>query len=189
MSATQRILLPLCVAFATLFAQALSASAADESKKPLTFTEYKETVQSVNLAKHSVTVENLKTAITKKNTFVLDLREKGAYDRGHIKGALHLGSDVTAEKLTKLVPAKDATLILYCNNSLFPTRMISLTFSILPQVIALGYPNTFVLEPVYTKAPIGSESFTEGPLWDKAQVQPKQPEPKQPESKQGESKP
>lgn len=147
-----------------------------KSKKPLTFGEYKKSVGGVDIAKHTMTLEKFKKSVVEKNTYVLDLRDKAQYDRGHIKGALHLGADVTAEKLAQLVGKKNATVVLYCSNTIYPTRMIALTYSVLPQVIALGYPNTFMLEPVYLKEMTNSAPFIEGPLWDKITVG--QPAPK-----------
>ena len=77
----------------------------------------------------------------------MDLRSQKAYEKGHIKGALHLGADITEERLQQLVPDKKATILTYCQNTLGPpSRMMSLTDICLPQIIVLGYPNTFVLK-------------------------------------------
>jgi hypothetical protein len=168
----------LTVLVATLLAQGTGALADDESKKPLTFTDYQKSVQRVDISKHKMTLETFKTSIKKKDTYLLDLREKDRYEQGRIKGALHIGPDVTAEKLAKLVPDKNATIVVYCDNTLIPTRKISLTFAILPQILALGYPNTFVLEEVYLNQKQGDEPFTSGPYWDKGETQPRSNEPK-----------
>ena len=84
-----------------------------------------------------------------QGTVVLDLRSREAYDAGHYKGAQWLGPDVTAEKLAALAPNKASTLLFYCTNSLYPTRMISLTDVALPQAAALGYANVFKLDRLW----------------------------------------
>lgn len=80
---------------------------------------------------------------------VLDLRTKEAYDRGHIKGAKHLGSDIDIKILFNIEPNKQRRILLYCSNSLYPTRMISLTDMSLPQIHALGYGSAYKAGPIY----------------------------------------
>lgn len=49
---------------------------------------------------------------------VLDTRSKAAYDQIHVKGAVHLNfSDFTKESLARVVPDKDTTILIYCNNN------------------------------------------------------------------------
>lgn len=51
-------------------------------------------------------------------TIILDTRSKDAYERGHIKGAVHLNfSDFTDEKLAEIIPSRDTRILIYCNNN------------------------------------------------------------------------
>ena len=87
-----------------------------------------------------------------ENTVVLDLRNVGAYNHSHIKGALHLGADIDESRLAEIVPNKDTRIIVYCSNSLMATRMLSLTHTSLPQLHALGYENAYMLGPIWQNA-------------------------------------
>jgi len=87
-------------------------------------------------------------------TILLDTRSKKAYDKKHLKGAIHLNfSDFTTEKLLKLIPNKKTRILIYCNNNIdgdgvnFPTKTISLALNI-PTFINLfgyGYKNIYEL--------------------------------------------
>jgi hypothetical protein len=85
----------------------------------------------------------------RKDTVVLDLRSREVYDREHVEGAVHFGSDISKENLEKMIPSKDTTILLYCSNSLMPTRMLALTNVSLPQFILQGYKNTYKLGPIW----------------------------------------
>lgn len=138
-------------------------------RKILTGDDYKNTVLKFDYSKHQVSLKDMDKYWDKKNVYILDLRSPEQYKSGHIKGALHLGADILEDKLRKLVPDKKATIIVYCNNSLFPTRMISLTDSCLPQFSALGYENVFSLAPIWHDSPTYNRSFMEGPHWVKGE--------------------
>ena len=57
------------------------------------------------------------------NTVILDTRSKEAFDQVHLKGAVHLNfSDFTQEKLAKVIPDKNTTILIYCNNN-FSTKL------------------------------------------------------------------
>ncbi|MCH8902694.1 MAG: rhodanese-like domain-containing protein [Bacteroidetes bacterium] len=50
--------------------------------------------------------------------YILDTRSKEMFDQKHIKGAVHLNfSDFTADKLAKLFPSRNVTILIYCNNN------------------------------------------------------------------------
>src|SRR4051794_39646112 len=49
---------------------------------------------------------------------VLDARSKQKYDELHIKGAVNLSfPDIAIESLARLIPDKDAVVLIYCNNN------------------------------------------------------------------------
>ena len=70
-------------------------------------------------------------------------------------------------KLKELIPSKSSKVILYCANTLYPSRRISLNYSCLPQILTLGYKNTFILDEVWHRDMNAGHSFTEGPYWVK----------------------
>ncbi|MEM8680191.1 MAG: rhodanese-like domain-containing protein, partial [Planctomycetota bacterium] len=75
------------------------------------------------------------------DTVLLDTRSRDAYDRKHLEGAVHLNfSDFTAEKLAAVVPDKETTVLIYCNNNL---RGDAENFPVKHRVLALNLP-TFV---------------------------------------------
>ena len=68
-----------------------------------------------------------------KNVVILDTRSRHMYERKHIKGAIHLNfSDFTQENLANIIPDKNTTILIYCNNNFdgdeinFATKSIQL---------------------------------------------------------------
>lgn len=52
------------------------------------------------------------------NTIILDSRSKIMYERKHLKGAIHLNySDYNQISLYQLIPDKNTTILIYCNNN------------------------------------------------------------------------
>jgi len=135
------LLLPLLVLAVPAFA--------NEPVQTLTPQEYAQSVGQFDYAAHTIALERFTDLAAQQGTVVLDLRPREAYEAGHYKGAQWLGPDVTAEKLAALAPNKASTLLFYCTNSLYPTRMISLTDVALPQAAALGYANVFKLDRLW----------------------------------------
>jgi hypothetical protein len=81
---------------------------------------------------------------------LIDLNSKEQFAHTHLKGAINLpGTDLTDEVLNALVPNKLTRIIVYCTDTLYPTRRLALTTIGAPAFIQLGYPNTTVLEPLY----------------------------------------
>lgn len=92
-------------------------------------------------------------------TIILDTRSAEAFEMGHIDGAIHLNfSDFTDEKLAKVIPSKDARILIYCNNNFtdnvapVPVKRIELALNV-PTFINLygyGYQNIYELEGAYS---------------------------------------
>lgn len=116
--------------------------------KVLSPKAYQAEVMRTDYDAHTVDLQKFQTLMQKPGTVILDLRPAEAYAHSHIKGAKHLGSDADEKRLAELVPSKDVTVLLYCTNSLYLTRMVSQTHVVLPQLLALGYKNTYLLEDV-----------------------------------------
>jgi hypothetical protein len=131
--------------FLFCFLSNLNISSAQKPSKHLSFEEYAKVVGAINIKDHEISLAKFKEIYNKKDVYILDLRDPEEYKRGHITGALYLGPDIKEELVNSLVPNKKSTVIIYCANSLMPTRSISQTHVALPQIITFGYTNTFVL--------------------------------------------
>jgi phage shock protein E len=88
---------------------------------------------------------------------VLDARSKQKYDELHIKGAVNLSfPDITVESLASVLPDKNATILIYCNNNFvnaedaFPRKMASasLNLSTYISLYTYGYRNVYELGPL-----------------------------------------
>ncbi len=76
-----------------------------------------------------------------KNVIILDTRSKDAFDKIHIKGAIHLNfSDFTEPRLAQVIPDKNTCILIYCNNNV-NTEMPALYSKSTP--LALNIP-TFI---------------------------------------------
>lgn len=127
-------------------AAAMTELEARQQLKTLSPEAYKKQVENTDFKAHTVNADKFLELMNDPKTVILDLRDETAYHRGHIRGAKQLGADIKANKLEKLAPDKTATVLLYCTNSLYLVRQISETNVALPQMLALGYPNTYFLE-------------------------------------------
>ena len=88
---------------------------------------------------------------------ILDARSKQKYDELHIKGAVNLSfPDITVESLASMLPDKNATILIYCNNNFvnaenaFPRKMAtaSLNLSTYISLYTYGYRNVYELGPL-----------------------------------------
>ncbi len=89
-------------------------------------------------------------------TIVLDARSREKFDALHIAGAVNLSfSDIAVESLAKVLPNKDARILIYCNNNFrnderaFPTKKASasLNLSTYSALYDYGYRNIYELGP------------------------------------------
>ena len=57
---------------------------------------------------------------------ILDARSKKKYDELHVRGAVNLSfPDITVESLATMLPDKNATILIYCNNNFVNAEMRS----------------------------------------------------------------
>src|SRR5947209_4360291 len=75
-------------------------------------------VDLVNQAKKKIkeltSGEVYRRMVRGEKLILLDIREDNEWDRGHIKGAQHLGKGIIERDIEKTVPDKNAEVILYC---------------------------------------------------------------------------
>jgi hypothetical protein len=90
-------------------------------------------------------------------TVVLDARSREKYDELHIKGAVNLSfPDITVDSLARLLPDRNARILIYCNNNFrgaerpFPTKRAdaSLNISTYISLYSYGYRNVYELGPL-----------------------------------------
>lgn len=80
----------------------------------------RQTAEALKLrAKRTLDSDAFIALMAQDDVVLLDTRSKWAYDRRHLKGAVHLNfSDFTVEKLAKVIPTKATTVLIYCNNNI-----------------------------------------------------------------------
>ncbi|MBX2861597.1 MAG: rhodanese-like domain-containing protein [Vampirovibrio sp.] len=115
----------------------------------VTHDNYHDFAASLDAEAHEIELDKFLSLMQQDNVVVFDLRSRQQYERQHIQGAQHLGSDITAEKLQTLAPDKEATILLYCQYSFHPVRMMSLTMLSMPQLVRHGYQHVYTLKPVW----------------------------------------
>ena len=90
-------------------------------------------------------------------TIVLDARSQEKFEMLHIKGALNLSlPDFTAGELEKLIPDKNARILIYCNNNFENERLAMMTKSgtsslniyTFNTLYSYGYRNVYELGPL-----------------------------------------
>jgi hypothetical protein len=88
---------------------------------------------------------------------ILDARSKEKYDLLHVAGAINLNfSDITVESLKRVLPDRNARILIYCNNNFksseeaFPSKMPSaaLNLSTYITLYNYGYRNVYELAPL-----------------------------------------
>src|SRR5215831_822466 len=106
---------------------------------------------------HRVSEDQFIAMSREPGTVVLDARSHEKYETLHIKGAINLSfPDITVESLQRVLPDKDARILIYCNNNFvgeqnaFPTKMptASLNLSTYIALYTYGYRNVYELGPL-----------------------------------------
>ncbi len=106
---------------------------------------------------HRLTEPQFIEAMADKKAVLLDARSASKYELRHIRGAVSLPfTDFTADSLAKVIPAKDAKILIYCNNNFegspvsFASKApsASLNISTYISLRSYGYTNIFELGPL-----------------------------------------
>jgi hypothetical protein len=105
-------------------------------------------------------------------TVILDARSREKYDELHVRGALHLSfPDIAVESLARLLPDKNARILIYCNNNFanaegpFPRKLMtaSLNLSTFVALYDYGYRNVYELAPLLDLKTTRIEFESSGP--------------------------
>jgi rhodanese-related sulfurtransferase len=74
-----------------------------------------ELVQDVKKRIREVTIDDVHARLARGDSFELvDVREDGEWERGHIAGARHLGRGVLERDVEKAIPDAEREIIVYC---------------------------------------------------------------------------
>src|ERR1022692_1894599 len=73
---------------------------------------------------------------------LFDIRDLDSYNKGHIKGALHIEGSCLIEKLSKMVPSKDMPIVLYDVDGKSCINLVR-------EAEKMGYINIVILEGGY----------------------------------------
>ena len=116
---------------------------------------------AVEAARHRATrrlTEDAFIALSREpGTVILDARSREKYDELHIRGAVHLAfPDITVENLARVLPDRNARILIYCNNNFanapspFPTKLptAALNLSTYVALYTYGYRNVWELGPL-----------------------------------------
>lgn len=77
---------------------------------------------------------------------VIDVRAEGAYVRRHLTGSVNMPlTDLTEKTLPQIVPDKNMPVVLACDYSFQPVRMIAMTIQAYPVLKANGYTKIYRL--------------------------------------------
>jgi rhodanese-related sulfurtransferase len=92
----------------------------DVPKAKVSYTDFEDLVKVVkeHREKRLISFEEFLEKSDDINVTILDTRSKDLYDKKHVKGAVHLNcSDFTQRNLAKVIPDKETTILIYCNNN------------------------------------------------------------------------
>jgi hypothetical protein len=99
----------------------------------------------------TVTPKVLAGWLKKKSVVLIDLRSKASYDQAHLRGAVNVpATELTDETLKTVVPTLDTRIVVYCDDTLLPSRRIALTTLGHPAIFQLGYKNVYRLEDLWS---------------------------------------
>ena len=108
--------------------------------------------RALESAPQLATAEQTAQWLRDKGAVLVDVRSAEDFARRHIRGAVSLPlTDLTEENLRKVAPRKDAPLILYCDDQLFPSRRVALTTLGAPTAQQLGYAHVYRLENLWSR--------------------------------------
>ncbi len=112
-------------------------------KPPVSVDQFKADLPATNQELHLQGFLDLKK---QGPVVVLDIRSKESFDRWHIKGSVNEPlSELTEKTLPKLAPDKSTPVVLACDFSFQPTRMVAGTLQAYPVLKASGYTKIYRL--------------------------------------------
>lgn len=136
------------IVISTLLLVAFSASAQTSVKKVpflessdwvkpamVDFDSYENLIKEVKVHRklHLLPLDSFVAMSKRPKVVILDTRSDSMYNAKHITGAIHLNfSDFNQMSLAKLIPDKNTTILIYCNNNFDDDPVFFVTKSVLP---------------------------------------------------------
>lgn len=106
--------------------------------KALTVDEFKEALPPAK----ELNMQEFIALKEKGGVVVLDVRSKESFERRHLKGSINAPlTDLTEKNLPSLLPDKEAQVVLACDYSFMPVRMVAMTIQAYPVLHTNGYKN------------------------------------------------
>lgn len=150
--------LPAIVTFALTASSLLAATPAPPNRL-IDYPGFLEDAAIVGKVReqHRVSEDEFLRMAAEPGTIILDARTRDKFDMLHVDGARHLAlTDVTAEELTKVIPAKDTRILIYCNNNFLQEKeafaskvaRASLNIYTFNTLFSYGYRNVYELAPL-----------------------------------------
>lgn len=142
----------LCFTFAVRAQQPINNPAIDMDGYLRTAKE-----AALHRESHRLTEDEFIRISRELGTIILDARSREKFDELHINGAINLSfPDITVESLNRVLPDRNARILIYCNNNFtgaeqaFPTKKItaSLNLSTYISLYTYGYRNVYELGPL-----------------------------------------
>ncbi len=103
-------------------------------------------------AQRMLSSEEFLRAMRDKQVIILDTRSKAAFNKKHLKGAVHLTfADFTDKSLAKVLSSKKHKILIYCNNNILGDNRnfmakrvaVALNHQTFINLYAYGYKNVF----------------------------------------------
>jgi len=135
----------ICLCFAGVAAQAEKAAPSQNPSltQGLTPDQFKAVLPG---NAEELDVAGFKALEAKGPVVVLDLRSPQSYAARHLKGAVSAPlTDLTEKTLPALAPDKEVPVVLTCDYSFMPTRMVPMTLQAYPVLKAAGYKTIYRL--------------------------------------------
>lgn len=142
----------LCLTFAVRAQQPINNPAIDMDGYLRTAKE-----AAAHRESHRLTEDEFIRMSREPGTIILDARSREKFDELHINGAINLSfPDITVESLNRVLPDRNARILIYCNNNFtgaeqaFPTKRVtaSLNLSTYISLYTYGYRNVYELGPL-----------------------------------------
>jgi rhodanese-related sulfurtransferase len=78
-------------------------------------TEFEQICEDAKTRVKEITAQETKAKLDAGEPFIfIDVREDNEWDKGHAKGAIHLGRGIIERDIHNVAPSKDAEMVLYC---------------------------------------------------------------------------
>jgi phage shock protein E len=154
---------------------ALAGSAQTIPNPLINYSAFLNDADQANALRESrrLTEEQFLKKMAEPGVVVLDARSAAKFQLRHLKGAVNLSfPDFTADALAAIIPAKNTTVLIYCNNNFagspaaFPSKApaASLNISTFVNLYTYGYTNIYELGPLLnvktTKLPFAGEEIS-----------------------------